>query len=226
MWLPGGPGARYLRRAGGQAFGGLVRLCCSGLRAAALSRGSPQAGKARHTCPGHRVRGTELTCLRVVMAHHVSPGERRYRCVPGELRPKAGQQRCWSAKTPGKQRTLDSNVREPWTVRAPDNKSPRAPPAAGYQAGSRAVPSGTARRNERCTPRAGGSTRHGDRLDKAGQPGGPVSAVYSPAAACAARSQCASRRSVNPAPPGATLRQAGETAPRSLRYGERRRDGG
>jgi len=28
-----------------------------------------------------------------------------------------------------------------------------------------------------------GETRDGDRLDKAGQPGGPVSAVYSPAAA-------------------------------------------
>jgi len=39
-----------------------------------------------------------------------------------------------------------------------------------------------------------GVTRHGDRLDKAGQPGGPVSAVYSPAAACAARSHGASRR--------------------------------
>ena len=35
----------------------------------------------------------------------------------------------------------------------------------------------------RCAPRSGGVTRHGDRLDKAGQPGGPVSAVYSPAAA-------------------------------------------
>ena len=29
----------------------------------------------------------------------------------------------------------------------------------------------------------GGVTRDGDRLDKAGQPGGPVSAVYSPTAA-------------------------------------------
>ena len=68
-------------------------------------------------------------------------------------------------------------------------ESPRASPAMGHlrhREPRRAIRLG-AHRNERCAPRSGGVTRHGDRLDKAGQPGGPVSAVYSPAAACAAR---------------------------------------
>jgi hypothetical protein len=84
--------------------------------------------------------------------------------------------------------------REPWPC-GRGAESPRAPPATGHQRHReprRAIRLGT-RCNKRCAPRSGGVTRHGDRLDKAGQPGGPVSAVYSPAAACAARSASASR---------------------------------
>ena len=39
------------------------------------------------------------------------------------------------------------------------------------------------RGNVRCALRETEVNRDGDRLDKAGQPGGPVSAVYSPTAA-------------------------------------------
>jgi hypothetical protein len=52
-----------------------------------LTRSSPQAHRARHICPGHRASGAEPTCLRVVMAHHVSPGEQGYQFIGGELRP-------------------------------------------------------------------------------------------------------------------------------------------
>jgi len=57
---------------------------------------------------------------------------------------------------------------------------------------------------------------HGDRLDKAGQPGGSVSAVYSPAAALrhASHAQRAGQRRPVIAPPG--------PKPRPVR----RRDGG
>ncbi len=44
----------------------------SGFHQHSLARGSPQASRARHICPGHRASGGESTCLRVVMVHHVS----------------------------------------------------------------------------------------------------------------------------------------------------------
>src|ERR1035441_5909794 len=64
-------------------------------------------------------------------------------------------------------------------------RSPRAPPATSHQPGRGAMP----QRDVACAAtlvalrKTGGIARDGDRLDKAGQPGGPVSAVYSPTAA-------------------------------------------
>src|SRR5712692_2241406 len=99
---------------------------------------------------------------------------------------------------PGKQRAPRGSREPPGEAESPPGKQ-RAPgrlPKRATRPGNCAAPSGASHAaTKHCAPRAGGVTRHGDRLDKAGQPGGPVSAVYSPAAACAARS---------PAPPGAS----------------------